>query len=167
MRCKYKSKISVRVINKVAIKCDSYVLHRILPTKVDPLVSLMKVEKVPDSTYDMIGGLEQQVKEVKEVIELPIKHPEIFESLGIAQPKGKFAGLIDRGAFIRPTWNREGKDCFVKERRFWRGLLRIIRIVHLSGFPGLNWCRNISGRGLEWYLRVIYVKVRELFLMAR
>jgi 26S proteasome regulatory subunit T6 len=43
---------------KVAIKCDSYVLHRILPTKVDPLVSLMKVEKVPDSTYDMIGGLE-------------------------------------------------------------------------------------------------------------
>jgi 26S proteasome regulatory subunit T6 len=46
-----------------------------LPTKVDPLISLMKVEKVPDSTYDMIGGLDQQVKEVKEVIELPIKHP--------------------------------------------------------------------------------------------
>merc|ERR1712157_665260 len=63
-------------------------LHRILPSKVDPLVSLMKVEKVPDSTYDMIGGLEQQIKEVKEVIELPIKHPEIFEALGIAQPKG-------------------------------------------------------------------------------
>jgi 26S proteasome regulatory subunit T6 len=36
----------------------------------------------------MVGGLEKQVKEVKEVIELPIKHPEIFESLGIAQPKG-------------------------------------------------------------------------------
>ncbi|CAD8102116.1 unnamed protein product [Paramecium sonneborni] len=73
---------------RVALKSDSYVLHKILPTKVDPLVSLMKVEKVPDSTYDMIGGLDQQVKEVKEVIELPIKHPEIFESLGIAQPKG-------------------------------------------------------------------------------
>lgn len=73
---------------RVALKSDTYVLHRILPTKVDPLVSLMKVEKVPDSTYDMIGGLDQQVKEVKEVIELPIKHPEIFESLGIAQPKG-------------------------------------------------------------------------------
>ncbi|KAL4360411.1 hypothetical protein AHAS_Ahas08G0174700 [Arachis hypogaea] len=48
----------------------------------------MKVEKVPDSTYDMIGGLDQQIKEIKEVIELPIKHPELFESLGIAQPKG-------------------------------------------------------------------------------
>ena len=35
--------------------------------QVDPLVSLMKVEKVPDSTYDMIGGLDQQIKEIKEV----------------------------------------------------------------------------------------------------
>ncbi len=59
-----------------------------MPSKVDPLVSLMKVEKVPDSSYDMIGGLDQQVKEIKEVIELPIKHPELFEALGVAQPKG-------------------------------------------------------------------------------
>jgi len=73
---------------RVALKNDSYTLHKILPSKVDPLVSLMKVEKVPDSTYDMIGGLDQQIKEIKEVIELPIKHPELFESLGIAQPKG-------------------------------------------------------------------------------
>jgi len=48
----------------------------------------MKVEKVPDSTYDMVGGLAKQIKEIKEVIELPIKHPELFDSLGIAQPKG-------------------------------------------------------------------------------
>ena len=73
---------------RVALRNDSYILHHILPTKVDPLVSLMKVEKVPDSTYDMIGGLDQQIKEIKEVIELPIKHPELFDSLGIAQPKG-------------------------------------------------------------------------------
>merc|ERR1711968_291220 len=47
-----------------------------------------KVEKVPDSTYDMVGGLSKQIIEIKEVIELPIKHPELFESLGIEQPKG-------------------------------------------------------------------------------
>jgi len=73
---------------RVALRNDSYTLHKILPSKVDPLVSLMRVEKVPDSTYDMIGGLDKQIKEIKEVIELPIKHPELFESLGIAQPKG-------------------------------------------------------------------------------
>merc|ERR1712070_699521 len=84
-------KIDTKVLKagvRVACKSDSYLLHKILPSKVDPLVNLMKVEKVPDSTYDMIGGLTEQVKEVKEVIELPIEHPEIFESLGIAQPKG-------------------------------------------------------------------------------
>lgn len=73
---------------RVALRNDSYVLHKILPSKVDPLVSLMKVEKVPDSTYEMVGGLDKQIREIKEVIELPIKHPEIFDSLGIAQPKG-------------------------------------------------------------------------------
>jgi len=73
---------------RVALRHDSYALHKILPTKVDPLVSLMKVEKVPDSTYDMIGGLDKQIQELREVIELPIKHPELFESLGVAQPKG-------------------------------------------------------------------------------
>ena len=73
---------------RVALRADSYTLHKILPNKVDPLVSLMMVEKVPDSTYEMVGGLEKQIREIKEVIELPVKHPELFESLGIAQPKG-------------------------------------------------------------------------------
>jgi len=73
---------------RVALKSDSYELHLILPSKVDPLVSLMKVEKVPDSTYEMIGGCDKQIKEIKEVVELPIKHPELFEALGIQQPKG-------------------------------------------------------------------------------
>ena len=73
---------------RVALRNDSYTLHVILPSNIDPLVSLMKVEKVPDSTFDMIGGLDQQVKEIKEVVELPIKHPELFDALGIAQPKG-------------------------------------------------------------------------------
>ncbi|KAG1741537.1 P-loop containing nucleoside triphosphate hydrolase protein [Suillus paluster] len=73
---------------RVALRSDSYTIHKILPNKVDPLVSLMMVEKVPDSTYEMVGGLDKQIKEIKEVIELPVKHPELFESLGIAQPKG-------------------------------------------------------------------------------
>lgn len=73
---------------RVALRNDSYTLHKVLPSKVDPLVSLMRVENVPDSTYEMIGGLDEQLKAIREVIELPVLHPELFESLGIAQPKG-------------------------------------------------------------------------------
>ena len=73
---------------RVALRPDTYALFRILPTDIDPLVSLMRVEKVPDANYESIGGLDAQIREIKEVIELPIKHPELFEKLGIDQPKG-------------------------------------------------------------------------------
>jgi 26S proteasome regulatory subunit T6 len=65
---------------RVALRNDSYVLHLILPSKVDPLINLMKVEKVPDSTYDMIGGLDQQIKEIKEVrANRQTKHASVTE----------------------------------------------------------------------------------------
>ena len=73
---------------RVALHAHSQKIIKLMPTKVDPIVSLMKVEKVPDSTYDMCGGLDKQIAEVKEVIELPFKHPELFEALGVQQPKG-------------------------------------------------------------------------------
>ena len=42
-------------------------MYMYISSQVDPLVSLMMVEKVPDSTYDMVGGLDKQIKEIKEV----------------------------------------------------------------------------------------------------
>jgi len=43
---------------------------------------------VPDVTYEDIGGLTEEVKKIREMVELPLKHPEIFEKLGIEPPKG-------------------------------------------------------------------------------
>ena len=43
---------------------------------------------IPDVTYEDIGGLQGEVKKVREMIELPLKHPEIFDKLGIEPPKG-------------------------------------------------------------------------------
>jgi len=42
----------------------------------------------PDTTYEDIGGLEDEIKKIREMVELPLKHPEIFERLGIEAPKG-------------------------------------------------------------------------------
>ena len=78
-----KKKVLVKVTPNccVALRNDSYTLHKILPNGIDSLVSLMMVEQVPDSTYEMVGELDKQIKEIKEVIELPVKHPELFEAL--------------------------------------------------------------------------------------
>jgi len=45
-------------------------------------------EKIPEVTYEDIGGLQEEVKKIREMVELPLKHPEIFDRLGIEPPKG-------------------------------------------------------------------------------
>ena len=45
-------------------------------------------ESVPEVTYEDIGGLQDEVKKIREMVELPLKHPEIFDKLGIEPPKG-------------------------------------------------------------------------------
>ncbi len=47
-----------------------------------------KEPRVPDVTYDDIGGLGDVINEMREVVELPLKHPELFDRLGITPPKG-------------------------------------------------------------------------------
>ena len=54
----------------------------------DPMVSVMKVEKAPLESYADIGGLEDQIQEIKEAVELPLAHPELYEDIGIKPPKG-------------------------------------------------------------------------------
>ncbi|KAF4691927.1 26S proteasome regulatory subunit 4 [Perkinsus olseni] len=60
----------------------------ILADDVDPLVSVMKVDKAPLESYSDIGGLDQQIQEIKEAVELPLTHPELYEDIGIKPPKG-------------------------------------------------------------------------------
>ncbi|MCK5561351.1 MAG: CDC48 family AAA ATPase [Thermoplasmata archaeon] len=43
---------------------------------------------LPRVSYDDIGGLEEEVKKVREMIELPLRHPELFDKLGVEAPKG-------------------------------------------------------------------------------
>jgi 26S proteasome regulatory subunit T2 len=60
----------------------------ILQDDVDPLVTVMKVDKAPLESYHDIGGLEKQIQEIKEAVELPLTHPELYEEIGIKPPKG-------------------------------------------------------------------------------
>ncbi|PRW57564.1 26S proteasome regulatory subunit 4-like protein B [Chlorella sorokiniana] len=59
----------------------------ILSDEADPAVSVMKVEHAPTESYADVGGLEQQIQEIKEAVELPLTHPELYEDIGIKPPK--------------------------------------------------------------------------------
>lgn len=60
----------------------------LLGDDVDPMVNVMKVDKAPTETFADIGGLETQIQEIKEAVELPLTHPELYEDIGIKPPKG-------------------------------------------------------------------------------
>lgn len=47
-----------------------------------------KRSEIPDITYEDIGGLEEELEQIREMIELPMRHPELFQRLGIEPPKG-------------------------------------------------------------------------------
>ncbi len=65
-----------------------YAIVGVLADDADPLVSVMKVEKAPLESYADIGGLDKQVQEIKEAVELPLTRPELYEDVGIKPPKG-------------------------------------------------------------------------------
>ncbi len=58
-------------------------------TEVEVLPQAVEIrEDIPDVTYEDIGDMEEVVRKVRELVELPLRHPEIFEKLGIEPPKG-------------------------------------------------------------------------------
>src|SRR3989338_6710046 len=56
--------------------------------KVNPKSVDVIEDKIVEVTYEDIGGLSDEVKKIREMVELPLKHPELFERLGIQPPKG-------------------------------------------------------------------------------
>ncbi|HEY0089043.1 MAG TPA: AAA family ATPase, partial [Candidatus Lokiarchaeia archaeon] len=75
--------------SKVALNQRTFAIMEILPSKLDPFVKGMEVvESIPDISYQDIGGLGDQLQEVRETVELPLKKPELFRKVGIEPPKG-------------------------------------------------------------------------------
>ena len=73
---------------RVGVDRTKYAIQIPLPPKIDPTVSLMTVEDKPDVTYDEVGGAKESLEKLREVVELPLLHPERFLTLGIDPPKG-------------------------------------------------------------------------------
>merc|ERR1712113_1037343 len=73
---------------RVALDMTTLTIMRYLPREVDPLVYNMSHEDPGDVTYSAVGGLSEQIRELREVIELPLLNPELFQRVGITPPKG-------------------------------------------------------------------------------
>jgi 26S proteasome regulatory subunit T1 len=73
---------------RVGVDRNKYQIQIPLPPKIDASVTMMQVEEKPDVTYADVGGAKTQIERLREVVELPLLHPERFVALGIDPPKG-------------------------------------------------------------------------------
>merc|ERR1712113_1254768 len=60
----------------------------LLTDDTDNMIDVMKVQKAPEESYADVGGLDKQIQEIKESVELPLTNPEMYETVGISPPKG-------------------------------------------------------------------------------
>jgi 26S proteasome regulatory subunit T1 len=73
---------------RVGVDKNKYQIQLSLRPKIDPTVTLMQVEEKPDVTYEQVGGMTEELDQLREVVEVPLLNPERFVTLGIDPPKG-------------------------------------------------------------------------------
>jgi proteasome regulatory subunit len=73
--------------DRVAIN-DSFAVQQVLDDETDSRAQAMEVTESPDVTYDDIGGIDDQIREVREAVEDPLDDPEQFEAVGVEPPSG-------------------------------------------------------------------------------
>jgi proteasome regulatory subunit len=73
---------------RVAMNQRTLSIIEVLPFSRDQVVTSMEIVQKPNITYADIGGLQTQIEEIKETVELPLKNPKLFEQVGIDPPSG-------------------------------------------------------------------------------
>ena len=76
------------MITKVEPKADVVIVNRGTQIQFTDKAPKQATGNIPKVTYEDIGGLDREISRVREMIELPLKHPELFERLGVEAPKG-------------------------------------------------------------------------------
>lgn len=74
--------------DQILLNAKSFSIVGLIENQFDPVINLMKVEVAPSQTFEDIGGLVDQILEIKEAVELPLNSPELFFDIGVIPPKG-------------------------------------------------------------------------------
>ncbi|MCX6680376.1 MAG: proteasome-activating nucleotidase [Methanothrix sp.] len=77
----------IQTNSRVAIN-NSLTIVRVLDRSVDVRAKVMELIEAPDISYEQVGGLESQIQEIRETVELPLTNPAIFKEIGIEPPRG-------------------------------------------------------------------------------
>ncbi|EAW54947.1 hCG2002932, isoform CRA_a [Homo sapiens] len=126
-------------------------VHAVIGVLMDdtgPLVTMMKVEKAPQETYVNTGGLDNQIQEIKESMELPLPHPEYYEEMGTKPPKGVIlCGPPGTATFLRVV----GSELIQKYLGDGPKLVRQVFQVAEEHAPSIMFTDEIEAIGTKRY----------------
>jgi 26S proteasome regulatory subunit T3 len=74
--------------SSVALHRHSFALVDIMPPQADSVIAMLGDDEKPDVTYADVGGLDMQKQELREAVELPLTHAELYRQIGIDPPNG-------------------------------------------------------------------------------
>jgi proteasome regulatory subunit len=78
----------ITVGSRVALNKQTLAVMGILPASLDPLVTASEIVDKPPVTYEDIGGLSDQIREIREAVEFPLLRAELYKKVGVEPPKG-------------------------------------------------------------------------------
>ncbi len=74
--------------SRVALNKQTLAVMGVLPASLDPLVTASEIDDKPNVTYEDIGGLSEQIREIREAVEYPLLRSELYKRVGVDPPKG-------------------------------------------------------------------------------
>ncbi|KAJ8332825.1 hypothetical protein SKAU_G00417210 [Synaphobranchus kaupii] len=122
----------------VALHKHSNALVDVLPPEADSSIMMLTADQKPDVMYADIGGMDIQKQEVREAVELPLTHFELYKQIGIDPPQGR--------AYVRPTrlWeDHAGQGCGTPHYS------RAVDAVHLKCDLFKDWVVSLCSRCLD------------------
>ncbi len=78
----------ITVGSRVALNKQTLAVMGVLPASLDPLVTASEIVDKPSVTYQQIGGLSEQIREIREAVEYPLLRSELYRKVGVDPPKG-------------------------------------------------------------------------------
>ena len=78
----------ITVGSRVALNKQTLAVMGVLPASLDPLVTASEIVDKPNVTYTDIGGLSEQIREIREAVEYPLLRAELYKKVGVDPPKG-------------------------------------------------------------------------------
>src|SRR4051812_24056724 len=145
--CRSKvDKSKLKQSTRVALDMTTLTIMRMLPREVDPLVYNMSLEDPGQISFAGIGGLNEQIRELREVIELPLKNPELFLRVGIKPPKGVLLyGPPGTGKTLLARAVASSLDT-----NFLKGSLEFVNILKLYTNSHMRICLSRHCRKIHW-----------------